>query len=160
MEHQARVNATFAVPFAIACIVGIVIGLYARTHDLLSPRPATEVALWTSAGYSPQDARRIVAFREVGSAEILGAFPIPSSKVSAEPSKSSASITTAHSTALYSGLEISHCDDLNPDNGTAEYANAFARYGKPWRMISDATSGIADQQRIRLLVAIWRALCE
>lgn len=48
--------------FTLSLLPGLVGGLMLRTHDILSPSLESSVARWTAAGYTPAEARTIVAF--------------------------------------------------------------------------------------------------
>lgn len=74
-SSRSRIDAWFVTPFAFACLIGIVVGLFARTHDVLSPTPSDEVARWMRAGFSQADALRLVALREAGTADIPARGP-------------------------------------------------------------------------------------
>jgi len=50
--------------FALFAVIGLVIGLIVRTHDLFSPPLAERIALWRNAGYSAEEARAIVLFQD------------------------------------------------------------------------------------------------
>ena len=52
--------------FGIACMAAILLGIAVRTHSWLSPNVHEEVARWTSAGFSPQQAQQLVLFERTG----------------------------------------------------------------------------------------------
>lgn len=52
--------------FSITCFFFILIGIFMRTHNLLSPSIKQQLLNWTDAGYSIREAKIIVALREGG----------------------------------------------------------------------------------------------
>ncbi|MER9867198.1 hypothetical protein NKJ35_08300 [Mesorhizobium sp. M0136] len=52
--------------FAFAAIISVLLGLYMRTHDLLSPSPAQLYNELKLASYSDDDARSLVRFKIFG----------------------------------------------------------------------------------------------
>ena len=52
--------------FGFACVLGIVLGLFARSHDLFGVPIQQQLARWTSAGYTPAQAQQYVAFERLG----------------------------------------------------------------------------------------------
>jgi hypothetical protein len=58
--------------FGVACAIAVLLGLYVRTHNWTSPSIADQVSEVQKAGYSPDDARRWVAYKNVGSILAVG----------------------------------------------------------------------------------------
>ena len=52
--------------FGLACSVAVLLGLFIRTHNWLSPSIADQVSEVQRAGFSAEDARRWVAYKNVG----------------------------------------------------------------------------------------------
>jgi hypothetical protein len=52
--------------FGVACSVAVLLGLFIRTHDWLSPSIADQVSEVQKAGFSGEEARRWVAYKNVG----------------------------------------------------------------------------------------------
>ena len=52
--------------FGVACAAAVLFGLFIRTHNWLSPSIADQVAEVQRAGYSGEEARRWVAYKNVG----------------------------------------------------------------------------------------------
>lgn len=64
--NRVRMNELRIGCFGLACVAGIMLGLYARTHDSFGPSMKQQVARWTEAGYSQADALDFVAFQDLG----------------------------------------------------------------------------------------------
>jgi len=67
--------------FGVACAAAVLLGLFIRTHNWLSPSIADQVAEVQRAGYSGEEARRWVAYKNVGA--VLE--PVISTAVGSEP---------------------------------------------------------------------------
>ncbi|WCT14712.1 hypothetical protein [Mucilaginibacter jinjuensis] len=52
--------------FSFSCFISIILGIYIRTHNLLSPTLKEKVNQWHQAGYSKTQALNIAAFQEAG----------------------------------------------------------------------------------------------
>lgn len=52
--------------FGVACAVAVLLGLFMRTHNWLSPSIAEQVAAVEKAGYTAQEAREWVAYKNIG----------------------------------------------------------------------------------------------
>jgi MFS family permease len=52
--------------FGFACVAGVVAGLMIRNGGDLLPSVASQMEAWTSAGYSEQQARELVALQRLG----------------------------------------------------------------------------------------------
>ena len=52
--------------FGVACAAAVLFGLFIRTHNWLSPSIADQVVEVQRAGYSGEEARRWVAYKNVG----------------------------------------------------------------------------------------------
>ena len=52
--------------FGFACVLGIALGLFARSHDSFGLSIQQQLARWTSAGYTPAQAQQFVLFERLG----------------------------------------------------------------------------------------------
>ena len=52
--------------FGLACTAAVLSGLYIRTHNLLSPTPNEQVKELQGAGYTPEEARMWVEYKNLG----------------------------------------------------------------------------------------------
>lgn len=90
---------------SLAAIVGLVAGLWMRTHDALSPpRPtlAQQVAAVQAAGFGAEEARRLVASRE-----------FPAARAASAPTAAAPAIADHRSTILFSA-DATTCERLAP----------------------------------------------
>lgn len=63
---RARMNALRIGSFGFGCAAAILLGLFLRTHDLLSVPVERQVEQWTRAGYTLRDAQHFVALQRLG----------------------------------------------------------------------------------------------
>ncbi|HVR29673.1 MAG TPA: hypothetical protein VMS86_09060 [Thermoanaerobaculia bacterium] len=146
-QDSARLGRIAA--FAFAAVVGLVTGLYLRTHDSLSVSVEDDVAEWEAAGYPTGIARGIVAY------ERTGLVPEGWSQAPEETGPRSAS------TALFSA-SAEDCARVDPRDhpDTEELANAFALAEGGWAELARATGEVPAEQRREILEAAWRLACE
>jgi hypothetical protein len=52
--------------FGFACPLAVLLGLGIRSHSWLAPSIDDQIKEWTHAGYSQEQARNFVAFRQLG----------------------------------------------------------------------------------------------
>ena len=129
--------------FAFVCVAMTLGALWARTHDWLgfslAERLARAQGAWLSAGYSPEDVQRFVAFEELGSLP-PGALGTPlkgdGAPTAGEPG---ASLGLASTGALFSTEELrDSCIHLNHDFGRSKAAlNAFKQQGGAWKRLAE-----------------------
>ncbi|TQV77852.1 hypothetical protein [Denitrobaculum tricleocarpae] len=134
--------------FALLTIVGLGSGLWARTHDLLSPAPGEIAARWTGIGLAPEVAQRIAVLQLSGlslnaEGEVKAESP--------EALKKTASI-------LFSGVSDADCQRTDPSRApdAAEARNTWSLAPEPW---PDLAAGLADLP-IDSLQTVWASHCE
>lgn len=168
---------------SIAAIVGITAGLWIRTHDLLSPaKPSlkSQVDALTSAGYSADEARRLVASKEFPGAQPAGP-PLKPAQEGQQPKSSEGSSSSpsrpatataapekvkspdTRSSALF-GLDVSTCEQISPTRfaTTAAAANAYEAAGheRLARIARGLVRSIPDEQmRHESLMTFVGGLC-
>lgn len=133
---------------SLAAIVGLLCGLWLRTHDALSPAAPTlaqQVAELQAAGFAADEARRLVAARR-----------FPAAPASAAPA-------THRATVLFSGGSDA-CERLAPARfaSVAAAATAYDAAGQPAlaRLARALGTGFSDEaQRRAALEAAVEATC-
>lgn len=143
-DHPWRIIA-----FSIAGLIAIALGLFIRTHDMLSPSIAAEVKRWTDAGYDVPVAQRLVALGRTG---VDIAPPAGQSAAASAPPASDKSVlfdTTESSCGLLSG---------DAYGNTAAWIAALRTAGGLWPKV--AASAAADPAHERaILEAEWTLIC-
>jgi len=135
--------------FGMVCVVGILGGIWLRTHDVLSPKVPTlieKLEQWKSIGFSPQEARTLVA-RSEGLGEGGG--------------KATAGLSTTR-TVLFSD-PTTRCAQLKVDRyATVDAAaTAYEEYGESaLARIARSLSRLPDPDaRMKALEVVVEAVC-
>ncbi|MEJ6001159.1 hypothetical protein [Paucibacter soli] len=149
---QRRASHWRAAVFSLLCIVGLLSGLYVRTHDLLSPAPRSlraQVDELTALGFSAAEARRIVVLHKLDDSPV----PAPASASNAMPGKS-----------LLFAAQAERCERLNPERfkDLAATVAAYRAMDEPaLARVAQAISNQAGDEaaRMDLLKAVLEAVC-
>jgi hypothetical protein len=153
-RRDARIGA-----FGIACTLGVLLGLFLRTHDLLALPMKDRVQRWIDAGYEPRQARQLVTFEETGlvpegwagGTESDGGDPgVPATRAAARV------------TALY-GAEARACTDLDPRRfaDTAELLYAWQLERGAWEELArEIADTVPAGERGALAEAAWKLACD
>jgi hypothetical protein len=133
---------------ALSCVGGVLVGVAIRAGDLLSPTPARLVHRFTEAGYSPEQARAIVALRVAGL--------VPKDATVRDPG----SEDLTRRSVLFAA-EAQTCQDLNPENhpDAANVRQAFANAGGQWAAFAGALKDVNPTSHRLLLEEAWRLKC-
>ncbi len=141
----------------LAAIVGLVAGLWMRTHDVLSPpRPTLvqQVAALQAAGFGAEEARRLVAGRE-----------FPAARAASAPTAAAPAAAAAdhRSTVLFSA-DATTCERLAPsrfkDVAAAAVAYEAAGFASLAGVARSLGKELADEsQRKVALVAVVGVAC-
>lgn len=132
----------------VACVGGILAGIWLRANDVLSPKPLTvseSFQQWRAIGFSPEEARALVA---------RGPAAIAASPSSAGP--------TPRSTVLFSERQ-SKCEQISvPYASTDAAARALDLNGEPaLARVARGLSQIPDAgSRMKALELVLEAVCK
>jgi len=139
-----------AAVFSLVCVLGLLIGLYVRTHDLLSPTPRSlqvQVDELTALGFSSAEARRIVVLHK------LDDSPVPAPASTALPGRS-----------LLFAAQAERCERLNPERFKDLAATVAAYRAMDEAAMARVAQAISNQAgdeaaRMDLLKAVLEAVC-
>ncbi|WP_422369491.1 hypothetical protein [Pelagibius sp.] len=134
--------------FAVMTIAGLGSGLWARTHDLLSPTPQEIAERWQAIGLAPEIARRVAVW------QLSGLTLSTEGEVSAEAAEGP--LKTA--SVLFSGEAGAACQRTDPSRApdAAEARNAWSLAPAPWPALAASLSEVPKET----LQAAWSGLCE
>lgn len=134
--------------FAVMAIAGLGGGLWARTHDALSPAPQELAAKWIDAGLDADVAARLAAFR------LTGAMINAGGEIAEAQADSGKAAT---STVLFAHTSKSGCQRTNPSRmkDANEARNAWRLAPAPWPRLADALR----ETPIDTLASVWTSLC-
>jgi len=164
-QRDAGIRAT---ALGITAIVGVFLGLWIRTHNLLSPEPASmkeQVDRLVAVGFSPEEARRLVASKEFPAATSSSAPAAAASGGSAKPQSGSSDSKAADpkSTALFK-VDAQTCQQIAPsrfkDVATAAAAYEAAGHLRLARIARGLVAAVpTETERESALKAVTEAIC-
>jgi hypothetical protein len=94
--------------FGVACTAAVLLGLLIRTHNLASPSIADQVSEVQKAGYTSQEARRWVAYKNVG--VVLESGTGGGSNAPAAPARGTEAVAGS---VLFSGEDSGECQHFD-----------------------------------------------
>lgn len=141
--------------FGALCVLGVMGGIYLRTHNSLGTSSGQQVAEWTAAGYTEPVARAIVLYRELG---VLVNAKGELTTTSRAEKVSAASLT---STSL-SAKGAEECANMAPSQFGDDPAKVIASYratGDGWETLANALNGLPAATQKRLIHAAYDLAC-
>ncbi len=133
--------------FGFAAALALLLSLFFRAHDLLSPSPQSQFNTWTEIGFPADQAADLVAYRE------LGILP---------PGKETSGYDTrAKVTALYSA-DAEDCSGTAPERyeNLDETINGWQLQGNEWKTVADLSLKLTPEHRQQLIQASWDLACK
>ncbi len=134
--------------FALACVASVLLGLFIRTHDLLSPTLADRAKIWEQLGFSPAETRAILLYQQANVVPESWKFS-PSEKA------------TTQSSLLY-GSEASLCAEARPERfaNTAETLQAWKKFGGIWERTSELIAhNVAPEKQDNAVKEAHQMIC-
>lgn len=138
--------------FGVACAFAVVLGIFLRTHNIASPSIAEQVNEVTKAGYSADEARRWVAYRNLGASLEATAGREKAHEGAAAP---------AASTVLFSGTDRGECKNFDPTQykNTAEHLYALRQLGGRYAAYADKIASMDSNQQKTTLEGLHLLFC-
>lgn len=153
-QQRMRINALRAGGFGVACIAGILVGLFIRSNQALMPTPQEQIEKYVNAGLDADYARKLWVFEKFG---------IPPEGGTAQFGE----VQKSHSNALFAGSDDAKvCDEVKPErfgNDAREILNAYRlqdNAGLNIMAAAIAESGGDEAQQLALIQATTKILCE
>lgn len=137
--------------FGVACTAAVLLGLFVRTHNWLSPSIAEQVAEVRKAGYTEDEARRWVALRNIGTA--------PGSEN--EKSKSGGGNGAVAGSVLFAGGNSGECQyfDTNRYKDVPEHLYALRQQGGTYAEYADKISTLDSSHQKTVLDSLRILYC-
>jgi hypothetical protein len=137
--------------FGLACVGGIMLGVYIRTHDSLSPSVETRYEAWKRIGFTEKEARELIAFERIKTA-------------SDKPEKDAATTNkiAPERSVLFASMG-ENCNDLDPEKFTSvsETLHAWNLTGGKWAQFAKLISeNIPSEKQKAALIQTWKILCD
>jgi hypothetical protein len=138
--------------FGFACPIAVFLGVGIRSHNWISPPLEKQISDWTNAGYTPEQARAFVAFRQ------LGLVP-EGLKVSEIPKSVSSSGLFAAPSA--DDPVLAECERLASSRFTRtdERLNAMRSAGGRWSVLAESVAGFKPEQSAPIVDAAYMLVC-
>lgn len=138
--------------FGLACAAAVLLGLYIRTHNWLSPSIADQVSEIQKAGYSADDARKWVAYRNIGTVLAPAA---------ADKSPAVAGAAPVAGSVLFSGGNEGQCQyfDTNRYKDTQEHLYALRQLGGTYAEYAGKISTMDATQQKAVLTSLRLLFC-
>lgn len=139
--------------FGALCVVGVLLGVAIRAHNLLGMSLQQQTAAWISAGFDPVTARNLVALRELG--------VLPDSTGRLTSSARSPGVNPVESTLSFA-TQASTCRQLDPRNYGNDPAKIVASYGKAgsgWNELAASLDPVPPAQQLVIAAAAWHLAC-
>jgi hypothetical protein len=139
--------------FGFACPVAVILGLGVRSHNWLGPSVEQQIKDWTNAGYTVQQARAFVAFRQLGL--------VPEGQKTAAVPKSSVDSGLFSAPDSTNDPVVAECGRLVSSRfPTAnERLDAMKRAGGVWKTLGDSIVNPNSAQSAAVIEAAYRLAC-
>jgi hypothetical protein len=128
-------------------VLGAILSLWARTHEILATSPEREFSRWTHASFDSADARAIVAYTLAGIAP-------PKATLAKAP-------TTDAKVGIFFAASVKECDEQNPHDlgSAADVRTKYVTAGGRWKAFALAIDSLPPDDRMRAFVAGWELAC-
>jgi hypothetical protein len=159
--------------FGFACVLGAFLGIFVRTHNLLSPAPQDLMDTYTKLDFSEQEVRSFIAYKEFGILDKSWkmADTVITSKGAESGDEGGGSSTTvsgslarsSHASVLFSAdVNLSSCTNLEDleELPATEIVNNFNLEKGVWReMAGLAQSNLGSEDTKKFLLTSRNSLC-
>lgn len=149
-ERNRRIREVRAGVFGIACVLGVLMGVFLRAQNVLGVSVQDRYAAWLDLGFSKREARQLAVYGELGL--------VPEGRVESETQDDS----RPDLTVLYSN-SLETCRSLEPRRfpDVTEALNAWnLQLEGHWRdLAAGIEEGVPEQYRRGILESAWRLAC-
>ena len=142
--------------FGALCVLGVVAGIYLRTHNSLGISVGQQVAEWETAGFPDSVARSIVLYKELG-VLVSPAGQLTATtraeKLAAQPSLTSTSLSAVSAEECASAAPTKYGDD------PAKIVPSYGALGGRWAALAAALDGAPAATQKRVIHAAYDLAC-
>jgi hypothetical protein len=140
--------------FGALCVLGVLVGVALRTHNVLGISVSQQVAEWVAAGYDGATARQIVLFRELGLlSDKAGVLTTTSRAEQIGPSPASSHLSAG------SEDQCSRMDPVNFENTPDNIVRSYTNTGGTWRSLAESVGGLPPERQLMIVQASWTLAC-
>lgn len=137
--------------FGLACPVAVFLGVGVRSHSWLAPSIQEQVTAWTKAGYTAEQARSFVVFRQLGL--------IPGGQKTSEVPKSYLGLFSASSQSDDPiAAECGHFSASRFSNSD-ERLRAMQNAGGAWKSLADSVLAANAPPREGIVESAYQLVC-
>jgi hypothetical protein len=140
--------------FGAFCVLGVLIGVALRTHNVLGISVTQQVNEWVAAGYDKATARQIVIYRELGLLSDKSGVLAPTSRAE----KVGPSAASGH----LSARGEDECNQMAPENFANDPDKIIRSYrnsGGAWEILAQSLVGLPPEKQRSIAEASWRLAC-
>lgn len=160
--------------FGFACVIGAYLGIYVRSHDLLSPSLESMKTEYLQLGYSEQEALQLLRIKmnmlEVPNADIEIAKDAAIAQTAGETSSEKTALLTSnpvamqHSSLLFgANVDLAGCEELAFTDATLpldEVINNFELTGGLWHSFSSfILKELEESHQMEALLTVKNTVC-
>ena len=170
--------ATFRlIGFSFTAVFGMLLGLYLRTHNILSPSFKDKVTAWEKQGFTKNEAKSLSLIKDLGGDEFGAFFPRKKqawqgigfsekearelvAKQNSRPNreaKLSSPQPSPGDTGLFKYNSVKDFEHLDP-NKYPEIKDAlliYETYSVQWKTLAESLAGLEKEQQRNILKAAW-----
>ena len=142
--------------FGMFCVLGVLGGIYVRTHNSLGISAGQQVAEWTAAGFDDDVARSIVLYKELGVLATPGGALTTTSraeKIVPQPLLTASSL---------SSRSASECASMAPSQFGGDAARVIQSYraaGGEWETFADAIAALTPVEQSKIIPVAYNLAC-
>lgn len=142
--------------FGVACAAAVILGLFIRTHNWASPSIAEQVSDVQKAGYSGEEARRWVAYKNIGA--ILQPGSSSGSNSQSPPNRGAELVAGS---VLFSGADSGECQhfDTNRYKDAPEHLYSLRQSGGKYAEYAEKISTLDAAQQKAVLDSLRLLFC-
>lgn len=142
--------------FGVACAAAVLFGLFIRTHNWLSPSISSQVSEVQKAGYSDEEARRWVAYKNIGA--ILESGSSKGSDNQSTPARGTESVAGS---VLFSGANSGECQhfDTSRYKDAPEHLYSLRQLGGKYAEYAEKISTLDATQQKTVLESLRILFC-
>jgi hypothetical protein len=152
--------------FGFACSAALLAGMYIRTHEAMSPTPEAQMKRLTAAGFSADEARAWVAFKDAGLLFKTGGGTGPGG--TAGGGETATVVDKEHSGAnsgssfLFAQAGVDNCRMFTEENYPSgdEELRALTAAGAPFKAMAEALRPLDGEKRAAALKVLRTVYCK
>jgi hypothetical protein len=142
--------------FGLACAAAVILGLFIRTHNWASPSIAEQVSEVQKAGYTGEEARRWVAYKNIGTSTLEASNDAP-----AAATHSNSGTAPSAGSVLFSGSNQGECQhfDTNRYKDAQEHLYALRQLGGKYAEYAEKIASLDTGQQKTVLNSLRLLFC-